>query len=159
MIENITVGFIGAALALLIRELVEQYKRRSRRKGLAALCSKHLNHIRLDLTQHVKLKDGYAIFGETQYCEVGVGDFLYQLITSNIECFKNVNAINNTTTFFHHYMVNMGTVKARLETSDKRTTQLTEGTYNNLVQKLDRAIEELDDIAVTRQTTGTPTIL
>jgi hypothetical protein len=46
-------------------------------------------------------------------------------------------------------MVNMGTVNARLERSEKATTQLTEGTYKNLVEKLNEAIEELDEVAVT----------
>ena len=149
MLENITVGFIGAALALLAREFVEQYKLRARRKRLAALCSRHLKQIRSDLTQHVQVERGRATFGETQYCEVKVGDFLYNLIISNIECFKGVNSIERTITFFHHYMVNMGAVRARLERTDETSTELTEGTYINLAEKLNEAIQELDELAVT----------
>ncbi len=147
MIEKVVIGFVGAALALIIREGVELYKRRIRRNQISAMCVEHLKMIRADLTGHVRVTNGHAHFEETQYCEVSVGDFLYQLITSNIECFGSIKSVAATVTFFHHYMVNMATVKACLGRGNVGRAELTEGTYNNLLQRLNGAIDELEAIA------------
>ncbi|GGE81374.1 hypothetical protein GCM10011533_37290 [Streptosporangium jomthongense] len=143
MTEKVIVGFIGAALALLIREALEYWKTTVRRKRIAALCCEHLKKIREDLQGHVELHNGNAKFSETQYSEVAVGDFLYELITSNIDCFGKVDSVRKTINFFHHYMVNMSTIRSRIDGSTHGTANLTEATYEKLLEYLDDAIDEL----------------
>jgi len=149
MFEKILIGFFGAIIGLFLRELWECRKRLSRRKKLAALCVEHLKQIYEDLLKHVNVSGGKANFGETQYCEAVVGNFLYDLFTSNIEAFSNIHSVRKTITFFHHYKVNMSTVRSRLDASQNQNAQLTEGTYNNLLKYLKEAIDELNSIAVT----------
>ena len=149
MDEKIIIGFIGAVLALILREVVEWFRKRSHRKKVAALSVEHLMQIKNDLVEHVIVSDGKANFSETQYCEIVVGDFLYDLITSNIKTFPDVSSIQKTITFFHHYKINMSTVRSRLDISDNNMAQLTEGTYNNLLNYLQDAIDELNSIANT----------
>ena len=149
MYEKIAIGFIGAILALILREVFEWFTTRSHRKKVAALCAKHLKQIKEDLVGHVKVINGKANFDETQYCEIVVGNFLYDLITSNIKTFPDVNSIEKTITFFHHYKINMSTVKARLDASENNTAYLTERTYNNLLGYLQEAIDEVNSIANT----------
>ena len=149
MDEKIVIGFIGAVLALILREVVEWFRKRSHRKKVAALSVKHLMQIKSDLVKHVIVSDGKANFGETQYCEIVVGDFLYDLITSNIKTFPDVSSIQKTITFFHHYKINMSTVRSRLDISANNMAQLTEGTYNNLLNYLQDSIDELNSIANT----------
>lgn len=144
MTEKVIVGFIGAALALLIREAVVFLKTTIKRKRIAALCCEHLKKIREDLQGHVEIHNGNAKFSETQYSEVAVGDFLYDLITANIDCFGSVNSVRKTINFFHHYMVNMSTIRSRLDGSTHGTANLTEGTYEKLLDYLDEAIKELE---------------
>ena len=115
-----------------------------RRKRIAALCCEHLKKIREDLKEHVEIHNGNAKFSETQYSEVAVGDFLYHLITSNIDCFKSVDSVRETVNFFHHYMVNMSTIRSRLDGSTQGTANLTEATYNKLLEYLSEAINELE---------------
>jgi len=146
LIEKILIGAIGAALALIVREVFEWFKKLKRRHKLCLLAVTHLRQIRQDLDRHVKLENGNAIFKETQYCEIVVGDFLYQLLISNIDIFSKVESIEDTITFFHHYKVNMATVRARLDSSNNQTAQLSEATYNKLVERLDIAINELEAI-------------
>ncbi len=147
MYGKIAIGFIGAILALILREIIGRYNLRSRRKQLAALCVEHLKQIHEDLIKHVQIRGSNANFGETQYCEIVVGDFLYDLITSNIEAFPNIRSLRKTITFFHHYKVNMSTVRSRLDASQNQSAHLTEGTYNNLLNYLKDAIDELNSIA------------
>ena len=150
MIEKALLAFVGAAIALVLREFVEIYKQKKRRKKIAALCVDHLIQIQQDLENHVIIKNGSAQFGETQYCEIVVGDFLYDLFTSNIEAFSDIKSIKNTTKFFHHYKVNMSTVKTRMLASGERSANLTEATFNNLKGYLQEAIKELSAIASCR---------
>ena len=86
MYEKITIGFIGAFLALFLRELVNRYKQRTQRKMVAELCVNHLAQIKEDTTGHVQLEDGKARFEATQYCEVVVDDFLYDLTLKLCGC-------------------------------------------------------------------------
>ena len=144
MAEKVIVGFIGAALALLIREAVAFWKTTIKRKRISALCCEHLKKIREDLQGHVEIHNGNAKFSETQYSEVAVGDFLYDLITSNIDCFGSVNSVRETVNFFHHYMVNMRTIRSRLDGSTHGTANLTEETYNKILEYLNEAIDELE---------------
>lgn len=144
MTEKVVIGFIGAALALLIREAVAFWKTTIKRKRIAALCCEHLKKIRGDLCGHVEINNGNAKFNETQYSEVAVGDFLYDLITSNIDCFGSVNSVRETINFFHHYMVNMRTIRSRLDGSTQGTANLTEATYEKLLEYLNEAINELE---------------
>jgi hypothetical protein len=58
MYEKITIGFIGAILALFIKELYERYKHRAHRKKVAELCVNHLQQIYKDLTDHVQIGNG-----------------------------------------------------------------------------------------------------
>ena len=92
---------------------------------------------------HVTTNDNSAVFSETQYCEVVVGDFLYDLITSNIDVFNDVASLRKTTMFFHHYKIQMGNIKARMVAAGQPRASLTLGTYNNLKHDLDEAITEL----------------
>ncbi len=149
MFEKILIGFFGAIVALTLREFLEWRKCLSRRRKLSALCVEHLKQIHKDLIKHVKISEGNAFFGETQYCEVVVGDFLYDLFTSNIETFPNIDSVRKTIKFFHHYKINMSTVRSRLDTSNTGSAKLTEGTYNNLLNYLKDAIDELNSIAGT----------
>ena len=143
MAEKLFVGFIGAALALLIREIVTFWKTTIKRKRIAALCCEHLKKIQEDLQGHVEIHNGNAKFSETQYSEVAVGDFLYDLVTSNIDCFGSVDSVKETVNFFHHYMVNMRTIRSRLDASINGTANLTEETYNKILGNLNEAINEL----------------
>ncbi len=147
MYGKITIALIGAIIALILREIIVRYNLRSRRKQLAALCVEHLKQIHEDLIEHVQIRGGNAYFGETQYCEIVVGDFLYDLITSNIEAFPNIRSLQKTIKFFHHYKVNMSTVRSRLDVSQTPSVHVTEGTYNNLLNYLKDAIGELNSIA------------
>ena len=144
MTEKVVIGFIGAVLALLIREAVAFWKTTIKRKRIAALCCEHLKKIRGDLRGHVEINNGNAKFNETQYSEVAVGNFLYDLITSNIDCFGSVNSVRETINFFHHYMVNMRTIRSRLDGSTQGTANLTEATYEKLLEYLNEAINELE---------------
>ncbi|MDH3327125.1 MAG: hypothetical protein OEM38_10455 [Gammaproteobacteria bacterium] len=125
MIEKILIGAIGAALALALREVIEWLRTRKRRLNLASLMVTHLRQIHRDLDEHVQVKNGQANFKETQYWEIVVGDFLHQLFTGNIDVFLNVKSLEATVTFFHHYKVNMATVRSRLDASSNQTAQLT----------------------------------
>jgi len=146
MYEKIVIGFIGALLALALRELFERCKQRNHRKKLAKLCVNHLAQIKEDLKKHVQIQNEQARFDATQYCEIVVGDFLYDLITKNISVFPNINSLKYTIEFFHHYKVNMSTVSSRLAESNNNIAYLREGTYNNLLIRLQKAIDELKKI-------------
>ena len=151
MWEKLFIAFagaiVGAIVALLIKEGRERLKLKSKGKKIAKVCSGHLEQIRQDLSDHVKVTNGNATFGETQYCEAVVGDFLYNLITSHIECFPAMDSFKRTLSFFHHYKVNMTTVRSRLDDGKSSTAQLTEATYKDLLEYLNGAIEELNSIA------------
>lgn len=147
MWEKILIGFIGAALALLIIEIFDRYKQKAKAKIIASLAVKHLGMIKRDLVDHFTTGEKKATFGKTQYCEAVVGDFLYDLITSNIECFSSASSVEKSIEFFHTYKVNMAKVKARLNNSTQRTAILKTDTYKNLLSALDGAINELSGIA------------
>ncbi|MFD1217560.1 hypothetical protein [Microbulbifer celer] len=147
MWEKILIGFIGAIIALAIKEFIDCLKRRAKSKLIASMAVKHLELIKSDLIDHVVLDKNNATFGETQYCEVVVGDFLYDLITSNIDCFSSAKDVEKSTLFFHKYKVNMATVKARLDNSVQKSTTLKIETYRALVAALEDALSELSGIA------------
>jgi len=147
MLENVVAGFIGAALALLLRWAFEKATHLEASRKLAGLCVLHLEQIKHDLLHHIPRTDGHARFGETQYHEVAVGFFLYDLITANLEKFPSVRSLDRTMTFFHHYKVNMNTVRARLDTLvTGATATLTNGTFDNLIDYLDGALSELREM-------------
>jgi hypothetical protein len=149
MVEKLLTAFFGAFIALVLREFIERRKSTNRRKNLAALCATHLKQIRHDLESHVEVEGGAAKFHDTNYRELVVGDFLYDLFTTNIELFPNAEDIQKTTTFFHHYKINMSTVKSRLEAAQGGFASLTELTYNNLKDYLNQSIDELEKISST----------
>lgn len=147
MIENILIAVVSAGIALLLKEHVDGRKSKARQKNLASLCARHLNMILNDLENHLEIRNGAVRFNETNYCELAVGEFLYDLFTSNIDLFPNVNIIEHTTEFFHHYQINMSTIKSRLDTGQGNLASITEGTYNNLRNYLREAIQELESIS------------
>ena len=147
--EKILIGLVSALIALVLRECWAAWQRKKKKEKLAALIKQHLMQIQKDLTQHVRVRNKQAEFNSTLYCEIVVGDFLYDLLISNLDLFPKVGSIEKTVTFFHHYKINMSTVKSRLEASSDNQTFLTEGTYNNLIGYLKDAIEENDEISGT----------
>lgn len=143
MIEDkILIGFIGAILALLLKELVDRIKSRSRGRRIAKFVVEHLELLDNDFKTHVKVKDQKAYFETTQYNELAVLDFLYDQITSNIDCFSGVSQLRKTVLFFHHYKIQMSNLKTRLDHSDGTPAALTEQTYKNLLFYLEGAIDE-----------------
>ena len=95
---------------------------------------------------HIDIKNGKAIFNETTYNEAIVGHFLYDIITTNIDKFDDINSIKKTINFFHHYKINMSHIRTRLDESSRKMAPLTEGTFNNLVQYLEESIAELKNL-------------
>jgi hypothetical protein len=148
MIEKLLIAFFGAVIALALREFVEKRKTTERRKNLVSLCVTHLKQIRSDLENHVAVGNNMASFNETNYCELVVGNFLYDLFTNNIDLFPNAGDIKKTTTFFHHYKINMSTIKSRLDKEGGQAS-LTKETYNNLREYLNESISELEKISST----------
>jgi hypothetical protein len=143
MTEILLSAFAGAAAALLLGGALRSVRQHDQRWRLAQLCLAHLERIQFDLLSHVRVDEAKASFGETQYHEAAVGHFLYDLLTSNMVAFTNPLAFAKTVDFFHHYKVNMSTVRSRLDRSDTRSAQLTKGTFENLLERLGQAIDEL----------------
>lgn len=141
--EKITLVVFAALLAIILREGIAWLWRKSRRKKLVHLCTRHLEQIQPDLSGHVRTQDGKAVFSDTEYSEIVVGDFLYDLIINNIDVFEKGTAIERTITFFHHYKVNMRTIQSRLKASPDGRASLTETTYRGLMDYLRDAIAEL----------------
>jgi hypothetical protein len=132
---------------LLLRAVFTKLSHLVYRRKLAALCVTHLTQIRDDLKSHVKISGEQVVFSETNYNEAAVGHFLYDLFTANIDKFANLASINNTVTFFHHYKVNMSTVRSRLDSGKGDFANLTKGTFDNLLNYLEQAIDELQGLA------------
>lgn len=143
---KIFIGFIGAAIALILRELLENSKKIKYRKKIISLCREHLEKIRKDLKSHINIENDKAIFNETTYNEAIVGHFLYDIITTNIDKFDDINSIKKTINFFHHYKINMSHIRTRLDESSRKMAPLTKGTFNNLVQYLEESIAELKNL-------------
>ena len=139
-------AFIGAAIALILRELRENFKKIKYRKKIISLCREHLEKIQKDLKGHINIENGKAIFNETTYNEAIVGHFLYDIITTNIDKFDDINSIKKTINFFHHYKINMSHIRTRLDESSLKKVPLTEGTFNNLLQYLEESIAELKNL-------------
>lgn len=149
MEEYLISAFVGAAVALLFRELPEIWKNHKRKKKLAKMCVEHLEQIQNDLNEHVRVNEGRAIFSETEYCEIIVGNFLHDLITNNMDVFPDASSIKKTIMFFHHYKVNMSTIKARMDGAGQQSASVTEPTFRNLQNYLSDAIGELKGLAGT----------
>jgi len=138
---------LGVAISAYFQGSADLKKESLHRKNLSKLCAKHLIMIRGDLENHVELKGNLAIFNETIYCELNVGNFLYDLFTTNIHLFSDAKEIEKTVEFFHHYKINMSTIRARLDSQNLDVASLVEGTYTNLRVRLNDAIHELEEIS------------
>ncbi|CAA0090995.1 Uncharacterised protein [Zhongshania aliphaticivorans] len=147
------VGILGSLLGVTVGARLQESstikKQSTHRKNLAKLCANHLKMILKDLENQVEKKGNSAIFNETNYCELNVGNFLYDLFTSNIHLFSDAQQIEKTVTFFHHYKINMRTIRARLDQTNLDIATIEEGTFLNLRKRLQDAIGELEDIANT----------
>jgi hypothetical protein len=148
MLESpLFIAFAGAAIALALRGVSDQLRNARFRRRLAALFVAHLKQVRSDLDDHVAIRAGTALIDETAYHEAVVGHFLYDLLTANVDRFVRMSSVEKTIDFFHHYKVNMSTVRARLDASQDHTASLKEATFRNLLRRLDEAIDELTGIS------------
>jgi len=145
--KNLLPAFLGALAALLINEVWRLLRNASSCCKLCSLCLYHMRIIQRDLKNNVDdHEQERAKFDQTQYCESSVGVPLYDTIVSSIHLFPDAEAIRDTIIFFHHYKVNMATIKSRMETKGKTEAYVTRHTYDGILEKLDAAIRELEGI-------------
>lgn len=148
MLQDLVVAFFAACLALLFREYATRRERAEHAKKIAGLCLRHLEQIGEDLRNHVEIEGDRVYFRELQLREVEVGDFLYDLITANIHFFASALELEKTITFFHHYKINMATVRDRLDASRSKG-YLKQDSYDALLVYLDGSVAELKELAGT----------
>lgn len=144
MDEKLLIAFLGAIFALLLRELVAWLQRRSKRKKLIHVALPHLKRILEDLRNNPNKTSAVAKFSETNYWELVVGDWIYDQLISNLDSFPTPKKLEKTIEFFHHYKVNLSTLRARLDASGGKGAELTIATYQALVHRLEAAVHELE---------------
>ena len=64
ILTNIFSGFIGAVLALTLKGLHDSYRRIKSKIKIIRLCMMHLEKIKDDLTNNIKIQNSKALFSE-----------------------------------------------------------------------------------------------
>lgn len=152
MIENIAIAFVGAVIALLLREGREWCANKGRTRRVAQLCAEHPEVIKKNLEEHVSIQDRSAYYSETEFAEVAVGDFLYDRLLDELSAIGEVVRIEKTIRFFHHYKVDMATLASRLpKPGEFGKASLTQDTHEALIGYLNDSILELQALSGTQK--------
>ena len=142
--EQLSIAFLGAVFALAIREMAAWRQRKRKRKKLVQLAMPHLLKILEDLRDNPGTNLSEAQFTETNYWELIVGNWIYDQVIENLDAFPNLKKLEKTIDFFHHYKVNMATLRSRLASAKGKCAVLEIATYQKLVDRLHEAIDELE---------------
>ena len=130
---------LGGLSAAIIREFIEFVESYSINKRVNKVCKDHLERIKKEIVKR-RVEDKIIPFDWTIYNEISGGVFLFDFLIKYIEKIP-LDKYPKTMEFFYHYIINMNTVKARLETTS--SAFLTKETYDNLLNYLNNAISEL----------------
>ncbi len=138
---------IAILAALFGERLWKHFDKNAKTKQAKVIIKKNLEQLKFNLLRirdersQAKKDTDSVFFDVTSFSEINGYYFLFSdLLLPNMEELE-LSKYPATIDFFIHYKINMETIRKRAENSSF-TPALTLGTVNNLVQRLEAAIQE-----------------
>lgn len=133
-------GIIASLFTIIITQLIGKYFQRGKRRRIRKICIYHLEKLNERL-KPTKEEEGKVFFSETKLNEIKTAWYVYEMLLNNIDVLSP-EKFENTMKFFDNYSSNIEQIKSRIKPNIMG--YLTRGTYENLKNYLQSALDELN---------------